>query len=263
MEIWQAVFLGAVQGFTEFLPVSSSGHLILFQRWLGINTDGGFLFDVFLHIGTLIPVFIIFKDAIKRLFVKPFDKIFYLVLATVPAGITGFLFQDKLEFLFLKGDVLSAILLSAAFIFTASELMIAQRFNGARKNRLPLSVRSAFTVGLFQGLAIIPGISRSGTVLTGGTVARLNGKTNAEFTFLLSIPIISGAALLSGIKAVANAETVAIPPLLFGVATAALTGYISVNFMLKSVINGKYTKFSVYLIFIAAASVITKIFFGL
>ena len=87
MQIWQAILLGAVQGFTEFLPVSSSGHLILAERWLNINTDGGLFFDITLHLGTLVPVFIVFFKSIKELFRKPYTKLFYLAVASLPAAV--------------------------------------------------------------------------------------------------------------------------------------------------------------------------------
>jgi undecaprenyl-diphosphatase len=125
MEIWQAIVLGAVQGFAEFLPVSSSGHLILMQRWLGV-TEGGLFFDIMLHIGTLIPVFIVFFKEILSIFKKPFNKMLFLIIATIPAAITGMLLGDVVEGAFYKGNLLSAILLSATFLITATELFFSE-----------------------------------------------------------------------------------------------------------------------------------------
>ena len=126
MEIWQAIVLGAVQGFAEFLPVSSSGHLILLQRIFGINEGaGGLFFDVMLHIGTLIPVFIVFFKDILELFKKPFNKMLLLIIATIPAGLTGVLLGDLVEGAFYQGNLLSAILLSITFLLSISRLISA------------------------------------------------------------------------------------------------------------------------------------------
>ena len=262
MQIWQAILFGAVQGFTEFLPVSSSGHLILAERWLNVNTDGGLFFDITLHIGTLVPVFIVFFKSIKELFKRPYNKFCYLVIATVPAAITGFLFQDYIEKFYKSGDLLSAILLAVSFCVTAAELFVAEKISKNNKNILPLSVKSSIIMGVFQGIAIIPGLSRSGTVITGGAVARLDRNSNAEFAFLMSIPVILGASAASGIKVIKSGCVIEPLPIIFGVITAAITGYIAVNATLKSIKKGKYKRFSLYLLILAAASVVTKALFG-
>lgn len=262
MQIWQAIILGAIQGFTEFLPVSSSGHLIMVERLLGVTTDGGLFFDIMLHIGTLVPVFIVFFKSITGLFKKPYNKFLYLAAASLPAAAAGFLFQDKIETLFKGGGILSAVLLAVSFSVTAAELLFAEKISEKNKNTLPLSLKSSIIMGVFQGFAIIPGLSRSGTVITGGAVAKLNGNDNAEFAFLMSIPVILGASAVSGIKVATSGCVIEPLPVLFGVVTAAVTGYIAVNVMLKAVKKAKFKRFSVYLIVIAAASVLIKVLFG-
>ena len=262
MTIFQAVILGAAQGLTEFLPVSSSGHLILAERWLGVNTGGGLFFDIMLHLGTLLPVFIVFKKSIKELFKKPYKTLLYLIIASVPAAITGFLFQDGIEVLFKGSGVLSAILLAGAFILTATELVFAEKISAKNKNALPLSVKSSIIMGVFQSLAIIPGLSRSGTVITGGAVARLDKSKNAEFAFLMSIPVILGASAVSGVKAIKSGAVVDFVPVVFGVSAAAVFGYMAINVMLAAIKKAKFKGFSVYLIIMAAASVLTKVLFG-
>lgn len=262
MRIWQAIVLGALQGLTEFLPVSSSGHLILAERWLGIDTDGGLFFDIMLHLGTLVPVFIVFFESIKALFKKPYKTLTYLFIATVPAAVIGFLFQDKIEILF-KGDgVLSATLIACAFSLTAAELLFAEKFSLKFKNTLPLSLKSSIIMGVFQGFAIIPGLSRSGTVITGGTLAGLDKDKNAEFAFLMSIPVILGASAVSGVKVIKNGADINALPVVFGVISAAVFGYLAVNVMLAAIKKAKYKGFSVYLVLLAAASVLTKVLFG-
>ena len=262
MNVWQAILLGAVQGFTEFLPVSSSGHLILVKRWLSLETDCGLFFDIALHIGTLIPVFILFFKSIKGLFRKPFNKLIYLIVASVPAAVIGVIFGDKIESLFVSEDLISAITLSCAFFFTACELLLAEKISEKNKNTLPLSLKSSIIMGVCQGFAVIPGLSRSGTVITGGTIAKLNAENNAEFAFLMSIPVILGAALFSGVKAITNGESINVLPLFAGVITSAVTGYIAISVCLKAVKKSKYKWFSVYLFILAAASVLTKVIFG-
>ena len=262
MSIWQAVILGAIQGFAEFLPVSSSGHLILVQRWLGVSADGGLFFDIMLHVGTLVPVCIVLFKEIIGIFRKPFDKLLFLIIATIPAAITGILLQDKIEGYFMAGDTLAAVLLAITFCLTAAELFISERLVKRQKKELPLSYKSSAVMGLFQAVAIVPGLSRSGTVLTGGTVSELKREENAKFTFLMSIPIILGAAIVSSYKAVKGGVAIDIVPVLFGMVTAAVTGYIAVKFMLAVIKKANYKWFSLYLIIIAVSSVVTKVFFG-
>lgn len=262
MNIWQAVILGAVQGFAEFLPVSSSGHLILVQRWLGVNPDGGLFFDVMLHVGTLIPVCIVLFREIIGLFKKPFDKLLFLVIATIPAGIAGMLLQDKIEGYFMGGDMLAAILLAVTFLITAAELFLSERLVKKQSESLPLSYKSSLVMGLFQAAAIVPGLSRSGTVLTGGTLCKLDRERNAKFTFLMSIPVILGAAAVSAYKAVKGGAEIDVIPVLFGMLTAAVTGYIAVKLMLAVIKKANYKWFSLYLVIIATASVLTKVLFN-
>ena len=262
MTVWQVILLGAVQGLTEFLPVSSSGHLILAERMLGIKTDGGLFFDITLHIGTLIPVFIVFYKSVKGLLKKPYKTLSYLVVASVPAAITGFLFQDGIEDLFKGNGIFSASLLACAFVLTAAELLFAEKISAKRKNALPLSLKSSIIMGVFQSIAIIPGLSRSGTVITGGTLAGLDKDKNAEFAFLMSIPIILGATAISGVKAIKVGAEIEFLPVFFGVLSAAVFGYMAISVMLVAIKKAKFAGFSVYLAILAAVSVLTKVLFG-
>lgn len=261
MQIWQAILLGFTQGFCEFLPVSSSGHLLLFQRWLGIK-NGGLVFDVFLHLGTLIPVLIIFKKEIFALFKKPFINLGFLIIATLPAIVFGFLFSDRIETYFYSGQTLSAVLLSATFLLTAIELYFAQKIIKKRKKFLPLSNKVSFVMGMGQALAIVPGLSRSGTVISFGAFSGLEKEKIAPFAFLMSIPVILGACVLSGAKAVGCSESIEILPLLFGVLSSAVTGYLAISVMLNVVKRANYTPFCVYLILMAALSILSNIWFG-
>ncbi len=261
MEIWQAIILGAVQGFAEFLPVSSSGHLILMQRWLGV-TEGGMFFDVMLHIGTLIPVFIVFFKEIISLFKKPFNKMLLLIIATVPAVITGIFLQDVIEGAFYGGDLLASILLAGTFLLTATELFLSEFVSKKYQRQLPLSVKRSVVMGVAQSVAIVPGLSRSGTVISSGCYLGVDRETNANFAFLMSIPVILGAALITGIDVVKEGISVDLVPLLFGMITAVVTGYIAIKVMLRVIKKANYKFFSLYLILIATASVISFVGFG-
>lgn len=261
MEIWQAIVLGAVQGFAEFLPVSSSGHLILLGRWLGV-TEGGLFFDVMLHIGTLIPVFVVFFKEILGLLKKPFNKLLYLIIASVPAALTGVFLGEFVEGAFYAGNVLSAFLLAGTFLLTAGELFVSEIVSKKYQRALPLGYKNALYMGLAQGVAIVPGLSRSGTVISAGCYAGVERSENANFTFLMSIPVILGAALISGYKVVKNGVTIDALPLVFGVLTAMVTGYIAIKVMLKIIKKANYKWFSLYLVIMALASIITKVAFG-
>lgn len=261
MEIWQAIILGAVQGFAEFLPVSSSGHLLLLQRWLGV-TEGGLFFDIMLHVGTLIPVFVVFYKQIIDLFKKPWNKMLFLIIATIPAMITGLVLSDVVEGAFYGGNLLSAILLSATFLLTAGELFLSERISKKNKSALPLSYKSSVIQGVAQSIAIVPGLSRSGTVISAGCFAGLDRSENANFTFLMSIPIILGAALVSSLDVIKSGVTIDFVPVLFGVITAMITGYIAIKVMLKVIKKANYKWFSLYLVIMAIASTFSFVAFG-
>ena len=168
MEIWQAVVLGLVQGLTEFLPVSSSGHVAFFQGVFGISGDDiALFFTIILHLGTLVAVCVVFWRDILALFKKPFKTLGLLVLATVPAGITGVLF----EFFDLDEVLLSrqymGIILSVFFLITAAVLFATEMIAKRRVNVLPLCLKTTVPMGLAQALAVLPGISRSGSTISG------------------------------------------------------------------------------------------------
>lgn len=282
MQIWQAIVLGAVQGFAEFLPISSSGHLILIQRWLGVNENGGGLFfDIMLHVGTLIPVFIVFFKEILDLFKRPQaveftdsngkvsrkrpllnPKLIFLIIATIPAGLTGMFLAEHVEGVFYSGDNLSAILLSITFVLTATELFFSEWISKKYRKELPLSYKNTFVMGLAQGVAIVPGLSRSGTVISSGCFMGVERSKNANFTFLMSIPIILGAALVSGLDLLEQGLSVDILPLIFGIVTAAVTGYLAIKVMLRVIKKANYKWFSLYLVLMAIASIVSKLAFG-
>ena len=255
MQIWQAIVLGAIQGFTEFLPVSSSGHLILAGRWLGVK-ESSLFFSVMLHLGTLIPVLIVFWKDIIDLFKKPFNKLGLLILATVPAGIVGLTATKLIDLDSLFGSV--SYLLGLAFILTAIELLLLQRLQKRKNLSTPLGVKSSLLMGVGQALAVFPGLSRSGTTLFFGGLSGISRENGARFTFLMSVPIILSAVFLEGVECIklgqtANTYTVAT---LFGVITSMVTGYVAIKGMLSVIKKANYKWFSLYLLALGVISFI-------
>ena len=253
-EAGTAIGLGVVQGLTEFLPVSSSGHLVVFQQQLAergihLSTDH-VAFDLVLHVGTLVPVAVVYRADILNLFkgvlgdnAEGRKMILMLVIATIPTAIIGFAFEDWFMQVFQTTE-----LVGAAFLFTAA-LLFSTKF--ARKGEVgiaDMSWRWAVMIGLAQGLAITPGISRSGSTIAMAMLLGLNRELAAKFSFLLSVPIILGAFTL---KAKDIEATGSILPLLLGFAAAALSGYFALKVLLRIVNAGDFSKFSYYLVVIS------------
>lgn len=244
--------LGIVQGLTEFLPVSSSGHLILVRELMGlnngINSQFNLLFDVMAHVGTLVAVVIVLYKPIIDLFKKPFKRLLMLVVATVPAVVVGFLFKDYIEQYFSTATYLCFFFLFTAIIMLVSEIV-------AKRNRKPkpLSWGGAVAMGVMQGIGVFPGVSRSGSTIFGGAVSGTDTKEVATFSFLMSIPVILGSLLLSIID-VAQAGALAQIDwfsIFVGAASAFASGYIAVRVMLKLIAKANFKWFSLYLLIVS------------
>lgn len=255
MEIWQAIVLGVVQGFAEFLPISSSGHLILIQRWFGI-TEGAFFYSVMLHIGTLIPCIVVLWKDILNLFKKPFNRLLYLIYASIPAGVVGLILSLTIDLDLLFSEHLW--LLSITFLLTAGELI----WSDVRCKKLEMNnginTKTAFIMGAGQACGVLPGLSRSGSTISFGCLGKVKREENATFTFLMSLPIICAAVLLElydGLKV--GFEGVNFTALMFGTVSAMITGYIAIKFMLKIIKKANYKWFSLYLVIISIATLIT------
>lgn len=265
MEIWQAVILGIVQGLTEFLPVSSSGHLAFFQRCFGME-DITLFFSIILHLGTLVAVCVVFWRDILDLFKRPFKTLGFLVLATIPAAIVGLLLDDIIEEHLLNGAYFG-IIIAVFFLITAGVLYATERFAKRRENTLPLCLRTVIPMGLAQAVAILPGISRSGSTICAGTFAGCKSDEVAKFSFLMSIPVILGSfvvELFKGIKNGTIAQNFADGGATFawcvalGFIVSALTGLFAIRVMLKAIKKANYKWFSVYLVLIAIVCVVLQ-----
>ncbi|MDO4581259.1 MAG: undecaprenyl-diphosphate phosphatase [Bacillota bacterium] len=251
--VLEAILLGLVQGLTEFLPVSSSGHLVITQALLGI-TDDVLIFDVFVHLGTLAAVFAAFWQDILALLKKPFCRFTALIIVgCIPAGLMGVLLND-----FFNSLYNSLLVVAIALIVTGILLFISDRFHG-EKTIADMSFGDALLVGLFQGCAIVPGLSRSGSTIFGSLLCGLKRAEAARYSFILSIPVILGAALLESID-IFTGETVFEWTYFLGAAVAAACGYFAIRVFLKLLEKRNMRFFSYYVWLVAAAILISRIF---
>jgi undecaprenyl-diphosphatase len=241
MELIQAIILGLVQGFTEWLPISSSGHLILAQKLMNLNIP--IAFDVVLHVGTLIAVIVFFwKDILKILkslfSFKTKDENFklavYVVIGTIPISIIGFLFLDFFESLFLSTTVVGI-----GFLITGI-LLLLSKFGNSNKN---LNWLKSLTIGIGQAISLVPGISRSGSTISVGLMNGVKKSEVFKYSFLLSIPAIIGASLVEYNKIIFS-------DLSFysfvGMIIAAASGYLAIKIVRKSLLSEKFYLFAIY-----------------
>ena len=239
MSILQGIILGIVQGLTEFLPVSSSGHLVLVPWWLGWDSPG-LAFDTLLHWGTLLALLVYFwRDwwemavaAVKRLRGQPTDGkdrlLLAIVVGTIPAAVIGYLFQSTFESLF-SSPTAAAIFL----IVTGLLLVFAERWRRGDLSLEQLGLPDAVFIGVAQALAIAPGLSRSGTTIAAGLVRRFDRTSAARFSFLLGTPVFFGAGLLKLKDLLAENSVTSNPqPLVLGALAAAVVGFLSIRFLL-------------------------------
>ena len=261
MDVIAAIVLGAVQGLTEFLPVSSSGHLVLLQKIFGVS-EPTMLFDIMLHIGTLAAVFaVLWKDVLsilKKLF-QPLTA--YLIIATVPAVIFALVLKKHIEAAFESGRFLGFAFLATAALLASAELLSrrARRASDAAGNADDAGGKTANTmnwldalvIGFLQAVAVIPGVSRSGATLSGALFRRLDRDFAARFSFILSIPAILGALVLELAKfakggGAAAGGGIGMAAIVAGTASAAVTGFFAVRLMLKIVREKSLWGFAIY-----------------
>ncbi|OGO77943.1 MAG: undecaprenyl-diphosphatase [Clostridiales bacterium GWB2_37_7] len=262
MSLIQAIILGIVQGLTEFLPISSSGHLVLMQKIFGI-TEPTLIFDTSVHLGTLIAVFAVFKDDIIQILKKPFQKLTWLLLAgTIPTAIVGIAFKDTFEQMFRSGSTLGF-----EFLATGAILLWSGTLKSGRKSVRETSYFDAAFIGVMQGLAIMPAISRSGLTISGALFRNLDREFAARFSFLLSVPAILGAAVfqVKDIMEVGGGSGIGMNALIAGSVAAALAGYVSIKYMLRVLREGKIKYFAYYVFALGTLVIldqyVTHIFF--
>lgn len=260
MDIIQGIIIGIVQGLTEFLPVSSSAHLVFIQKILGVESS--LAFDTFLHLGTLIAVLWFFRYDIYKMLVSwwssvqdilhgrfkegfyedPYKRLaWYVILATIPVGIVGVLFEDSVDALFS-----GALYVPAFFLFvTGTILYLSQRMTSGEINYNTITKKEALFMGLGQACAILPGLSRSGTTIAAGLTIGLNKEFAAKFSFILSIPAILGAFVLQ-LKDIGSAMDANFLPVFLGFIASIIAGYMAIKWMLDLIQNKSLDIFAYY-----------------
>lgn len=254
MELLKAIILGLVQGLTEFLPVSSSGHLVIFAEILNF-TEEGIAFEVFLHFGTLLSVFVAFRKDLNKMILAPFQMIsskqldeetmeywrwdLYIIIATLPAVIIGLGFKDVIEQFF------SNVLLVYFMLMITAILMFSTRF--LKEKAVKFNFLNTILIGIAQACAIMPGVSRSGSTIFMGMACGLNREKVARFSFLLSIPAILGAVILKTKDMMAQPPSAdAMINLISGTVVAFISGYLAILWLLDIVKKGKLQWFGYY-----------------
>jgi len=257
LNLWEGILLGAVQGLTEFLPVSSSGHLVIVQSLIQGFRQPGVLFDAMLHCGTLLAVTFFLRREIWEILtalipsgwsrehrddtqVSASRKMaLYIVIATACTGTIGFLFEERIHRLFTSPATVSFMLL-----ITGTLLFISDRFRGYRGEK-EMNMTDSLVIGIVQGMALIPGISRSGATITVGIFRGLDGAAAARFSFLISIPAVLGALCLElrYLEAVSPSDMAIY---LAGMATAAVTGFLTLGLLLSVIRKRRLSIFACY-----------------
>lgn len=241
-----------IQGLTEFLPVSSSGHLVLFQQWLGEAfsfAKDALAFDLALHVGTLLPVLYFYRQDLRRITTsvvrfrrdEDFDLAMYVVAATIPTGVMGILLKDHFEKIFHSVTaVCIALLFTGALLFSTKFFEREDQSTGR-----DLTIPIALLIGIAQGFAITPGISRSGTTIAIALMLGLRRELAASFSFLLSIPAILGAVVLTAKDGV-SFDPGSLGPLAAGFVASMLVGYFALSMLVALVKRGGLYRFAFY-----------------
>ena len=243
-ELLEALVLGIVQGLTEFLPISSTGHLILAQEVLGISEDKfGLQFDAAIHLGTLTAVLIYFRDTVRRLILAWFASLsardwrstpdatlaWLLIVGTIPAAIAGALIEGTAE-----SELRDPALVGAMLLVFCLPMLLAERRGPGERIVTNAGIRDAILLGVAQSVALIPGVSRSGITISAGMMAGFRREEAATFAFLLSVPVIAGAGgkqlfdALRGDEVSAGVDVYAV-----GLLAAAVVGYVAVSFLMR------------------------------
>lgn len=285
MNLLESIFLGFIQGITEFLPVSSSGHLAIFESLFHINTDTGVLFDVMLHVGTLAAIFLVYWNDIKKMILsmikiiidiflnivilvsnvlhdehRPYKRVIntsykkfviLIIVSTIPTAIIGYVLKDVVEVA--KTELLIPGL---CLMITGCILLLAMLLPKGAKTPKDATYNGAFGIGIIQAIATLPGISRSGATITACLANGYSRKFAVKYSFILSIPAIIGACILSIKDATLSVLT---PQMLgnyvAGMVTSAIVGFVCIKTMVVIVKNNKYTFFAIYCFLIGAVSI--------
>ena len=239
MSFFESIFLGLIQGITEFLPISSSGHLVIAQNILGFSHPPIF-FDTILHLATLSAVIVYFRKSLSKYITT--SNISMIIIASIPAALAGIVISPYIESIFS-----SLIIVGLGLIITGTLLLLTKKL--PKSNSSQITTKKAFFIGMFQATALLPGISRSGSTIFGGLFNKISKKTAFEFSFILSIPAIIGALLLQIISSKVNSLSI---ENIAGFFAAFLSGLIAIK-MLDYIINNEKLHYFGYYCLIAGA----------
>lgn len=260
MSIFEAIVFGLIQGLTEFLPVSSSGHLALFKHLFGVDFDKfGMSFDVALHFATIAAVIVVLRKDIWELLKKPFQKTtLYLIVATIPAAVIGVLFNDAVGGL---GEILW--LVGVFFLITGVILFVSDKMSKGeqteKRSMEDMTMRDALSAGVAQAVGVLPGISRSGSTISGGLISGMSRDGATRFSFLMSIPIILGSCLFDLLDIVTGevaVDSAVLVPTLVGMVVAGISGYLACRFMLNYIRKKGMKIFVYYMLFIGVFAIV-------
>ncbi|MGD6834129.1 undecaprenyl-diphosphate phosphatase [Sutcliffiella halmapala] len=254
----EAFILGIIQGLTEFLPISSTGHLYLGRNIFGLQ-EAGLLLDTMLHFGTLVAVLYFYREEFAKIIRNPFHKLsFLLIIGTIPAVVIGLTFKDYFEEISKTGATIGwEFLITGAFLWFADSIK-----QGAKKME-DISWKDALFIGSFQAAAIFPAISRSGLTIVAGLFRKLDRETAAYFSFLLSTPAIAGAVFLQTVEvAQTGKEDISLLALMVGILSSCLFGYFAVKWMINYLKKHSLRMFAVY-VWILGISIIALQYFKL
>ncbi len=264
-ELIKAIVLGIVQGATEFIPVSSSGHLVIVPWLLGWPSST-LVFDTVLHWGTLLSIVVVFwrdfwqilvatlRSIFTRSFADPYARLgWFILVGSIPAAVVGLLFNDFFEALFSSPSAAGLFLLVTAMLLISSELMI--RHVEKLRTLETMSWLDAIIIGLFQAVALAPGISRSGSTIAAGLGRGIRREDAARYSFLLGTPAFFGAGLLQLLKAMDEAPaalSAAAPMMILGFLASAISGFIAIRFLLSYLRTHTLYPFAIYCILMSA-----------
>lgn len=260
MELLQALLLGIVQGVGEFLPISSSGHLVIVGELLDTiigkktGSEEKLLLNVVLHAGTLMSILVVYREKIFKLLSQP-RVCLLIVIASVPAGCLGLMYKDLFEEIF--GNPLVA---GCALFVTAGLLIVGQKLERNLLEYDELSPVKSFVIGLFQAVALVPGISRSGSTISGGLLLGLKREAAAAFSFLMAIPVIGGAALLQAKDVITGETTIGNPmALIVGGIVAFVVGLFVLRWLVQLIAKGKLHYFAYYCMAVGTLTIVWQV----
>ncbi len=262
MTVTDAIMQGIIQGLTEFLPISSDGHLSIYQHFTGNQGESALIFTLMLHLGTLIAVFITYRKTIWELICEVFSMIYDLfhgrltrIRPTATRSMVYMLIVTTLPlfgFVLIKDFITSfaedkdIIVEGMCFLFTAALLFLSSKCIKGRKTAKEMSLKDALTIGIFQGLAILPGVSRSGSTISTGLLLGYSKDFMVTFSFILSIPAILGACVLDIPEIIAAGMVYSWPVIIAGLISSMIVGFIAIRLIRYLVINDKFIIFSYY-----------------